>query len=378
MTTLWRPRRLARGDHDLLGQAGVVGGRSEAVAPPRASSARTATLPTSSTQLAGSSASRPCRPWTPAAGAAGRRWRRCRRPGPPASARPARRTSSGACPGSGPEAGPRTGPARRPRPGGRASAPGRPGRRSPGRWRAARPGRGRPRLRLTWPRRPGGGGGRAGPALVDPDPSHRPTTAAAPDSRQLPDGSGVTELTASARIRLEPGTRLWRLLGTCLRRWAVVQMSGIGSGAAEARDRGGPPPRLVAVPGGRNGRPLPQPAPTVVFPGWPTTPAAWSPPPSWPTAPRAGAGRLGQPGRRRPRPGGRRVPGRAGRRPGQCRHRAAVAGPARRGRAGGHGARTTWPAAGAARTGASTTRGARTPRRSAASATPSTAASSAS
>jgi arsenate reductase (thioredoxin) len=44
-------------------------------------------------------------------------------------------------------------------------------------------------------------------------------------------------------------------------------MSGIGSGAAEARDRGGPPPRLVAVPGGGNGRPLPQPARTVVFLG---------------------------------------------------------------------------------------------------------------
>jgi arsenate reductase (thioredoxin) len=44
-------------------------------------------------------------------------------------------------------------------------------------------------------------------------------------------------------------------------------MSGTGSGAAAARDRGGPPPRLVAVPGGGNGRPSPRPARTVVFLG---------------------------------------------------------------------------------------------------------------
>ena len=44
-------------------------------------------------------------------------------------------------------------------------------------------------------------------------------------------------------------------------------MSGTGSGAAAARDRGGPPPRLVAVPGGGNGRPVPRPARTVVFLG---------------------------------------------------------------------------------------------------------------
>jgi arsenate reductase (thioredoxin) len=44
-------------------------------------------------------------------------------------------------------------------------------------------------------------------------------------------------------------------------------MSGTGSGAAAARDRGGPSPRLVAVPGGGNGRPVPRPARTVVFLG---------------------------------------------------------------------------------------------------------------
>jgi arsenate reductase (thioredoxin) len=44
-------------------------------------------------------------------------------------------------------------------------------------------------------------------------------------------------------------------------------MSGIESGAAAARDRGGPPPRLVAVPGGGNGRPVARPARTVVFLG---------------------------------------------------------------------------------------------------------------
>jgi arsenate reductase len=44
-------------------------------------------------------------------------------------------------------------------------------------------------------------------------------------------------------------------------------MSGTGSEAAAARDRGGPPPRLVAVPGGGNGRPVPRPARTVVFLG---------------------------------------------------------------------------------------------------------------
>jgi arsenate reductase (thioredoxin) len=44
-------------------------------------------------------------------------------------------------------------------------------------------------------------------------------------------------------------------------------MSGTGSEAAAARDRGGSPPRLVAVPGGGNGRPVPRPARTVVFLG---------------------------------------------------------------------------------------------------------------
>ena len=44
-------------------------------------------------------------------------------------------------------------------------------------------------------------------------------------------------------------------------------MGGTGSGAAAARDRGGPPPRLVAVPGGGDGRPVPRPARTVVFLG---------------------------------------------------------------------------------------------------------------
>jgi hypothetical protein len=37
-----------------------------------------------------------------------------------------------------------------------------------------------------------------GPAFLDPEPSHPGTTAAAPDSRQPCDGSGVTEMTASA------------------------------------------------------------------------------------------------------------------------------------------------------------------------------------
>ena len=44
-------------------------------------------------------------------------------------------------------------------------------------------------------------------------------------------------------------------------------MSGTGSGAAAAKDRAGQPPRLVAVPGGGNGRPAPSPARTVVFLG---------------------------------------------------------------------------------------------------------------
>ncbi len=44
-------------------------------------------------------------------------------------------------------------------------------------------------------------------------------------------------------------------------------MSGTGSGAAAARDRAGTPPRLVAVPGGGNGRPGARPARVVVFLG---------------------------------------------------------------------------------------------------------------
>ena len=44
-------------------------------------------------------------------------------------------------------------------------------------------------------------------------------------------------------------------------------MSGTGSGAAAARDRAGTPPRLVAVPGGGNGRPGVHPARVVVFLG---------------------------------------------------------------------------------------------------------------
>ena len=44
-------------------------------------------------------------------------------------------------------------------------------------------------------------------------------------------------------------------------------MSGTGSGAAAASDRAGTPPRLVAVPGGGNGRPAARPAPVVVFLG---------------------------------------------------------------------------------------------------------------
>jgi arsenate reductase (thioredoxin) len=44
-------------------------------------------------------------------------------------------------------------------------------------------------------------------------------------------------------------------------------MSASGSEAAAARDRAGSPPRLVAVPGGGNGRPAPRPARSVVFLG---------------------------------------------------------------------------------------------------------------
>jgi arsenate reductase len=44
-------------------------------------------------------------------------------------------------------------------------------------------------------------------------------------------------------------------------------MSASGSEAAAARERAGPPPRLVAVPGAGNGRPRPGPARTVVFLG---------------------------------------------------------------------------------------------------------------
>jgi arsenate reductase (thioredoxin) len=57
------------------------------------------------------------------------------------------------------------------------------------------------------------------------------------------------------------------LLGTCLRRWAVVGMSVSGSEAPAARGRAGATPRLVAVPGGGNGRPGPRPARVVVFLG---------------------------------------------------------------------------------------------------------------
>ena len=66
---------------------------------------------------------------------------------------------------------------------------------------------------------------------------------------------------------MEPETLLWRLLGTSLRRWAVVGMSASGSGAAAARDQSGTPPRLIAVPGGANGRPGARPARVVVFLG---------------------------------------------------------------------------------------------------------------
>lgn len=44
-------------------------------------------------------------------------------------------------------------------------------------------------------------------------------------------------------------------------------MSGTGPGAAAASDRAGTPPRLVAVPGGGNGRPAARPARVVVFLG---------------------------------------------------------------------------------------------------------------
>jgi arsenate reductase (thioredoxin) len=44
-------------------------------------------------------------------------------------------------------------------------------------------------------------------------------------------------------------------------------MSGTGPGAAAARDRAATPPRLVAVPGGGNGRPGQRPARVVVFLG---------------------------------------------------------------------------------------------------------------
>ena len=44
-------------------------------------------------------------------------------------------------------------------------------------------------------------------------------------------------------------------------------MSASGSEAAEARDRAGTPPPLVAVPGGGNGRPAARPARVVVFLG---------------------------------------------------------------------------------------------------------------
>ena len=44
-------------------------------------------------------------------------------------------------------------------------------------------------------------------------------------------------------------------------------MSVSGSEAAEARDRAGTPPQLVAVPGGGNGRPAARPARVVVFLG---------------------------------------------------------------------------------------------------------------
>ena len=44
-------------------------------------------------------------------------------------------------------------------------------------------------------------------------------------------------------------------------------MSGTGPGAAAARDRAETPPRLVAVPGGGNGRPAARPARVVVFLG---------------------------------------------------------------------------------------------------------------
>ena len=55
------------------------------------------------------------------------------------------------------------------------------------------------------------------------------------------------------------------LSGTCLRRWAVVGISGGGSEAAPAREQAGTPSRLVAVPGGGNRQP--RPARTVVFLG---------------------------------------------------------------------------------------------------------------
>jgi arsenate reductase len=44
-------------------------------------------------------------------------------------------------------------------------------------------------------------------------------------------------------------------------------MSASGSGTAAARDREGTPPRLIAVPGGGNGRPGTRPARVVVFLG---------------------------------------------------------------------------------------------------------------
>jgi hypothetical protein len=104
-----------------------------------------------------------------------------------------------------------------------------------------------------------------GPPLLGGEASHRVTTAAGPGGRQLRDRSGVTELTASAPIRMEPECLLWRLLGTC-DGWAVVEMSASGSEAA-ARARAANPPRLVAVPGGGNGRPQTHPARSVVFLG---------------------------------------------------------------------------------------------------------------
>src|SRR4030095_11188039 len=109
--------------------------------------------------------------------------------------------------------------------------------------------------------------------LGDPEPSHRATTAVGPDSRQLPDGSGVTELTAFARIWREPGNWLWRRLCTCLSRGggadereSVAGAGGQGAGGDPAaagrrpRRRERPPPARSrpgggGSPGGRTSAP---------------------------------------------------------------------------------------------------------------------------